>query len=257
MKTRINVLLVMTVVSFCATTAFFWIFEYDANPQIKSFFDVVWWWVVTSATVGYGDIVPVTWQGRVTAIFAIVSGFFVFANFVAIIAESIHGFFERKIKGTAQIEARNHIVICEYTAIADELIQSLPKCPGFADCEIVIVSNLVPHNPYPQHHFVNGVPINPASLRLANIQYADYVFIFLNLRFADPDVKSMHVASRVLDLNPNATVFMEMLDPQHDLLRFARKKLITMDSRGLIEQILRDKKIDPRQWLESAGKEPG
>ena len=45
------------------------------------------------------------------------------------------------------------------------------------------------------------------ALRMANIEHAKYVFIFANLRFADPDVKTMHIASRVVTLNPTAMVF--------------------------------------------------
>lgn len=244
-------MLVVAAISLLINTFLFWIFEHGRNPEIQNIFDVIWWWVVTSATVGYGDIVPLTWQGRTVAIFAIITGFFIYINFVAIITESVHEYLERRSRGTAQVKARNHIVICEYTAIADEFIQSLPKCPGFTDREIVIVSDLVLRNPYPQHHFVSGVPINPAALRQADIEHADYVFIFANLRFADPDVKTMHIASRALGLNPNVKVFVELIDPRNELLKHAPKELVVMESYRLIESVLRDRKIDPRVWMEN------
>ncbi|MBW2459277.1 MAG: hypothetical protein JRI68_32575, partial [Deltaproteobacteria bacterium] len=120
-------------------------------------------------------------------------------------------------------------------------------CPKMKDKEVVIITNLVSRNPYPQHHFVSGVPINPAALRQANIEHAAAVYVFANLRFADPDVKTMHVASRVMELAPEAQVYVEMVDPDNDLLK-AAPELIVMDSRVLIETILRREHIDPMAW---------
>lgn len=244
MKRRIQLLLWIALVSLLLTSTLFWLFESGSNEAVNNPFDVLWWWVVTSATVGYGDITPITWPGRLVAIFTIFTGFFIFANLIAIIAESIHAFVERKSLGTVQVEAKNHIVLCEYTAIADELIQSLSSSPEFADRAVVIISDLVTRNPYPQHYYVRGVPINPAALRQANIKDADYVFIFANFRFADPDVKTMHIASRVIDLCPDANVFVELVDPGNDLLKYMPKGVIPMDSKKLIESVLRDKRID-------------
>ena len=150
MRKRVQILLVTGAASLLVTTVLFWIFE-RGNANVHNVGDVVWWWVVTSSTVGYGDVVPLTWQGRLVAILAMVTGFFVFANFVAITAESAHAFVTRRSRGAAQVRSRRHIVICEYTAVADELIQSLARCPQLADRDVTIVSDLVTQNPYPQH----------------------------------------------------------------------------------------------------------
>lgn len=256
MTKRVKLLLWVAAISFVVSTLPFWFFErvpagLPGAGARYGLLDVVWWWVVTATTLGYGDIVPHTPVIKIVSFFTIVTGFFIYTNAVTLIAESMHAHLERRTRGTARVLASKHIVICEYTAVADELIQSLPTVPGFADKEVVIVSDLVRQNPYPQHHFVSGVPINPAALKQANVQAADSVFIFANLRFADPDVKTVHVASRVLALNPNAQIFVELVDPRNELLQYAPTGLIVMDSRKLMELVLRDKRIDPNEWLGS------
>ncbi len=250
MRKRLQILLVTAIISLVITSPLFWLFEHQGNPEvIRNFADVLWWWIVTSTTLGYGDIVPLTWPGRIVSIFTIVIGFFIFANLVAIIAESVHAFIERKSFGTAQVNARNHIVLCEYTAIADELIQSLPTSKVLSQLEVAIISDLVARNPYPEHYFVRGVPINPAALRLANTQYADYVFIFANLRFSDPDTKTLHIASRVARLNPRAKICVELVDPETSLLEHLPQQLFVMQSRDLTRAIIRTEKVDLKEWV--------
>lgn len=56
----------------------------DAN--IKTGYQAVWWTFVTMATVGYGDYTPVTGQGRVVAVFVMITGvgfFGVLSSFLA------------------------------------------------------------------------------------------------------------------------------------------------------------------------------
>ena len=50
--------------------------------------DAIWWSLVTMATVGYGDMYPVTTAGRVVAVFAIVVGFSLFSVLTSFLAQS-------------------------------------------------------------------------------------------------------------------------------------------------------------------------
>ncbi len=50
--------------------------------------DALWWSLVTMATVGYGDMYPVTMAGRIVAVFAIVVGFSLFSVLTSFLAQS-------------------------------------------------------------------------------------------------------------------------------------------------------------------------
>jgi len=247
MRRRVLLLVTITLVSMLVSTRLFYHFEQAHNPAVKTVWDALYWWGVTAGSVGYGDVVPVTGAGRAVAVFAIMTGFFVFANVIALMAESLHAYLDRRERGKVKLAVRDHIVICEYTSVADEFVQAIPQCPEFAGRPVVIVSDLVERNPYPKHYFVGNVPVSPSALRYAGIEHAAYVFIFANLRFADPDVKALHTVSRVRRMNPDVRVFVELIDPETDLLHDAPPGLVPMDSRELLRIILAGRPLDA--WL--------
>ncbi|MED4781429.1 ion transporter [Brevibacillus choshinensis] len=51
-----------------------YLLEYGVNDNINSFGDALWWSVVTTTTVGYGDISPVTPGGRIMATILMLTG---------------------------------------------------------------------------------------------------------------------------------------------------------------------------------------
>ena len=68
--------------------------------NFKTFFDGLWWSIVTATTVGYGDVVPHTEVGKILAIIIIIGGVIEVAAFTAIMTSQL---VERKIfskKGT-------------------------------------------------------------------------------------------------------------------------------------------------------------
>lgn len=56
------------------------------GASITTFGDALWWAVTTVATVGYGDIYPVTWEGRLIALVLMVVGIGVMGTVTASIA---------------------------------------------------------------------------------------------------------------------------------------------------------------------------
>ena len=163
MARQLRFIALLLTISLLCSTWVFWAAERDVNPEIQSFGDVLWWWFVSSTTVGYGDIAPITTIGRLAGVITIITGIYCYTNFIAITADSLHGMTNRKRLGTAPVTATGHIVMCEYTAFADELIQVLGKYTELAHREVAIVTDLVQVQPYPQYHFVRGVPISPVA----------------------------------------------------------------------------------------------
>jgi hypothetical protein len=52
----------------------FYHLERDLNEAVNTFFDAYWWAVSTITTVGYGDVVPVTFLGKLTGIALMIGG---------------------------------------------------------------------------------------------------------------------------------------------------------------------------------------
>ena len=60
--------------------------EAEKNDRIRHFGDALWWAIATVTTVGYGDVYPVTPEGRLIAIFVMVTGIGVIGVFTATVA---------------------------------------------------------------------------------------------------------------------------------------------------------------------------
>ena len=57
-----------------------YITEKGTSTTITSFFDVIWYTLVTIATVGYGDVAPITRAGRLAGMFLLLFGVIIFGG---------------------------------------------------------------------------------------------------------------------------------------------------------------------------------
>ena len=234
----------LLTISFIVTLALFWTFERDENETITSIGDVFWWWLVSSTTVGYGDIAPITLEGRIAGAITIITGIYCYTVFISLTHDKVHEYVNRDRLGTAKIDFTDHIIICEYTAFADELLQVLSHYPQLAKRNVVVVTDLVGVNPYPHYHFVRGVPISPVALQQANIAEAAYIFVFSNVRFQEPDLKTLHTVSRIQKLNDHAKIFVEMHNPRSEFTRHLGRTITVLNSRDLLESVLQKAALD-------------
>jgi voltage-gated potassium channel len=83
------------VMALCS--AWLYIAEHGINKAVDSPFDALWWGVVTLTTVGYGDVTPVTTEGRIAAMVLMLLGIGLFGGITATItsylmsSDSHHG----------------------------------------------------------------------------------------------------------------------------------------------------------------------
>ncbi|KAJ9577685.1 hypothetical protein L9F63_005765, partial [Diploptera punctata] len=93
--------------------------EKDTNAKFSNFADALWWGVITLCTVGYGDAVPETWQGKVIASFCALLGI----SFFALPAGILGSGFALKVQ---QQQRQKHMIRRRQPAAT--LIQSLWRC---------------------------------------------------------------------------------------------------------------------------------
>jgi len=104
------------------------------NPNITSFFDAIYWSVITISTVGFGDISPVTIQGRVATLFLVIGGMGVIAFFTSIVTTSLHDKLplikEEKVIGESN-SYKEFTIICGFgrmgQVLAEQLFQAKQK----------------------------------------------------------------------------------------------------------------------------------
>ena len=60
------------------------------NSKIKTLLDALWWCLATVATVGYGDIVPVSSIGRMVALFYMFFGITMIAILLSVITNTFY-----------------------------------------------------------------------------------------------------------------------------------------------------------------------
>ena len=89
--------------------ACFGVLHYEAEAigaNIKTADDVIWWAIVTTSTVGYGDFYPVTGPGRALAAMVMVLGIGLFATLAGAIASRMTSI--TKTSNSASVQDRIH-----------------------------------------------------------------------------------------------------------------------------------------------------
>lgn len=122
-------LLIVLVIFFGSTVMF--VYEGNGeNEKLKDYFDAVYWAVITATTVGYGDIVPVTIEGKFATAILVVAGILTIAFSTSIVTTSL----VERIELIKQSRVENEVqklkvftIVCGYKILSKYLIDELRK----------------------------------------------------------------------------------------------------------------------------------
>ncbi len=127
-----TVFLVFIFFVFAASIIMF-VVEHRVNPHIKTLFDAFWWSIVTVTTVGYGDVTPVTPEGKIVASFLMVIGISSIAILTGVVTT---GFTDRLLKMKLNFggvmekkiaKLTGHFIICGFGRVGKIVARELEK----------------------------------------------------------------------------------------------------------------------------------
>jgi voltage-gated potassium channel len=149
-----------------------------------TYFDSIWWAMVTMTTVGYGDFFAQTHLGRFIISYpCMLLGIGIIGYLVGVVAEQMIDRISKRKRGLMDVKLSNHIIICNYPS-SDKiirLIEELKRSHYYGQSPIVLVNDAIEELPDNlsklKVHFVMGDPVREEILNKANIQQCAGVFI--------------------------------------------------------------------------------
>ncbi len=205
-------LLSLFVIFFIASLVIMYSVERGAgNPHVKSFFDAFYLVVITMTTVGYGDIVPVSREGKVLAMLLGAGGLFLFSLSIATISAGFFNYVQMLKMGMISFkDMKDHIVICGWNETAQVVIENVRKLGR----DIVLITQQelsVPEGV----HYKRGDFGREEVLEDAGVGKANMVIVLAEKLpgFTEDsiDARTILTGMQVRDLNREATVVLEIL----------------------------------------------
>jgi voltage-gated potassium channel len=201
-----------------------WLVEPETNP-IRTLPIFTYYFLVTLTTVGYGDVVPVSTLGRLTAGVIAIGGVGAAAVALGQLFTAIGNVIKRREKGFLGFDMKAHIVIFgNRGAETAALIKHLIADQQSAGTEIVLCSANTERNPFPEFiDFVRGELTSEDVMTRACVKDAGKVIIH-----ASTDYESISIALAVKEINATAAIVVKANDPgkEVDIERVDRNRVV-------------------------------
>jgi voltage-gated potassium channel len=216
---KLKAVLIFGLLLWYATSGFLF-FELPGKPDL-GWLDALWWSLVTMATVGYGDLFPVTPMGRyLVGVPTMVFGIGFLGYLISEIAGSMLESRSRRIKGMLDITAKNHILIVNFNHLdtALKLVRELRADKATRHQVICFVDETLEELPQElaeEALFVRGDPTREETLRKANLAEASHVII-LSKDLGNPHSDDQNLVTTLVieTLNPKVFTVVEIINAQ-------------------------------------------
>ncbi len=153
------------------------------NSKLKTLQDAMWYMVETLTTVGYGDVLPVTYWGRMIGFIFLLSSLGVYGFIIGQIANFMSTLKEQKELGLNGTSFKNHVVIIGWNDFGQSVISHLIA----AGRQVAVVTKDRGHIDIIREYYSMEQVFTLFSdynnfdlLEKANIRQANIVFVNLN-----------------------------------------------------------------------------
>lgn len=167
-------ILLIAVLVFLSFGVSIHLLEPDTFPSI---FDGIWWAIITASTVGYGDYVPHSILGRITALILILLGVGFVSSYFGTLAAAAVTKQDAFLEGRIAFKGEGHIIIIGWNERSKELISKLTdtKSPQM----IVLIDETLEANPVKSRfvHFIQGKGHVDETILKSDIKQAEKVLI--------------------------------------------------------------------------------
>ncbi|CAN5837251.1 potassium channel family protein [soil metagenome] len=131
-KNRLLYVVLLSVITVTAGAFTMYVVEHNApDSKITNLGDAFWWAVVTVTTVGYGDVYPITFEGRVIASVIMIIGIAILGLLISTIGSQ---FLESKLRNQRKKEENNIKIMIK---------DKIDRLEGLQSEEIVTLLNLI------------------------------------------------------------------------------------------------------------------
>lgn len=151
---------------------------YKLEPKyFSTWFDGIWWAIVTTFTIGYGDYVPHTPVGKLVGMLLILLGTGFCSYYMVLFATEMISKQYMKIKGEEAASCHGHMIIVGWNERARHVVSQMHILQPNLD--IVLIDETLSLLPRPFHHlaFIKGCPHHDQTLLKANIKTAHTILI--------------------------------------------------------------------------------
>ncbi|MCM3115132.1 potassium channel family protein [Neobacillus sp. MER 74] len=140
-------------------------------------FDGIWWAIITASTVGYGDYVPHSFLGRLTALILILFGVAFVSSYFGTLAAAAVTKQDALSEGRIPYKGEGHIIIIGWNERSKELINKLTTTKY--QQMIVLIDESLEANPVKSRfvHFIQGKGHVDDTIVKSDIKNAEKVLI--------------------------------------------------------------------------------
>jgi voltage-gated potassium channel len=198
-----------------AVAAFVFVTSWLAMALVESGGEIVrtdtywWYFVVTSATVGYGDVFPTSTGGRIVGLYVIVGGIVTLTLLFTQLANALQSVRGKRLRGVVALDLADHVVLLGYwPGRTERIIAELTADRRF---QVALCAwDDVPENPLPDQpavHFVRGDLTHEDVMTRACVQRARTAVID-----ARDDNETLAIAVAVDHANPDVHMVAALRD---------------------------------------------